>query len=232
MPKSTVLIIEDEKNIVELVKYNFEQHGYRVLSAADGRKGFESALRDKPDVILLDLMLPEMNGLQVCRELRQNYKTQTVPVLMLTAKSEEADVVLGLELGADDYVTKPFSTRQLLARVKALVRRSAVRQEQRVIRAGAIEMDTARHQVQSNGRPVELTSREFSVLKLLLESGGRVLSRELILNEVWGQDESLDVELRVVDKHVGELRRKLKAEAFRIVTVKNFGYRLDLNEEE
>lgn len=222
-------MIEDEKNIVELVKYNLEKQGYRVLHACESKRGLEMALREKPSLILLDLMLPEMDGLEVCRLLRHNYKTRAIPILMVSAKGEEADVVLGLEMGADDYVTKPFSVRQLQARVKALLRRYEARPEDRVIRAGEVEVDTARFQVCLAGTPVELTFKEYGVLKFLMEAGGRVLSRESILNAVWGQDDSLQVEIRVVDKHIGELRKKLAGEAVRIVTVKNFGYRFDLD---
>ncbi len=227
MSQPSILMIEDEKNIVELVRYNLERQGYRVFSVNDGKQGVDFALREKPSLILLDLMLPGMEGLEVCRLLRHNYKTRTIPIIMLTAKGEDADVVLGLEMGADDYVTKPFSVRQLQARIKAALRKYEARPEDRIIRAGKIEMDTARHQVLLDGKAVEITFKEYGVLKLLMDSGGRVLSRETILNAVWGQDESLDVELRVVDKHVGELRRKLKTEGARIITAKNFGYRFE-----
>lgn len=232
MSKTTILMIEDEKNIVEILKYNLEQSGYRLLVSADGRSGFECAVREKPDLILLDLMLPEMDGYEVCRLLRQNYKTRVIPILILTAKSEEADEILGFEFGADDYVTKPFGVRQILARIKSLLRRSRTQPERPFLKAGRLEIDTARFQARLAGKALELTFKEYSVLKLLMESGGRVLSRERILEEVWGHDESFHVEPRVVDKHIGELRRKLRQEASRIVTVMHSGYRLDTDEEE
>lgn len=224
-------MIEDEKNIVEILKYNLEQNGYRVLVSLDGRSGLECALREKPDLILLDLMLPEMDGSEVCRLLRHNYKSRAIPILMLTAKSEEADEILGLEFGADDYVTKPFRIRQLLSRIKALLRRCRNQAERSILTVGRLEIDTARFQVLAAGKALDLTFKEYGILKLLAESGGRVLSRERILEEVWGHDESFHVEPRVVDKHIGELRRKLKTEASRIVTVIHSGYRLEMDEE-
>lgn len=224
-------MIEDEKNIIEILKYNLEQNGYRVLVSLDGRSGLERALREKPDLVLLDLMLPEMDGSEVCRLLRHNYKSRAIPILMLTAKSEEADEILGLEFGADDYVTKPFRVGQLLSRIKALLRRCRNQSERSILSVGRLEIDTARFQVLAAGKALDLTFKEYGILKLLAESGGRVLSRERILEEVWGHDESFHVEPRVVDKHIGELRRKLKTEASRIVTVIHSGYRLEMDEE-
>ena len=230
MSSATLLLAEDERNIVELVRYHAEQAGYRVLAASDGKTALEIALREKPSLILLDLMLPEVNGIEVCKTLKQNYKTRDIPVIMVTAKAEEADILLGLELGADDYITKPFSPRQLMARIKAVLRRQKPPAADRILKAGDLELDTAQHIVTLKGKRIELTSREFSTLKFLLESRGRVLSREAILDGVWGSDSSLDLESRVVDKHIAELRKKLKNEGGRIVTVKNFGYRFEAGE--
>lgn len=227
MKRQTILVIEDEKNIVELLKYNLEKQGFNILCCQNGQDGLSSALKEKPALILLDLMLPEITGMEICKILRQNYKTHDIPVIMLTAKSDEADIVLGLELGADDYVTKPFSPRQLTARIRAVLRRFEARPETKFIKAGPLEMDTARHIVTIGGNPVDLTFKEYLVLKYLLESQGRVLSRDAILDAVWGYDESLEVEIRVVDKHIGELRKKLQAAAAAIITIKNFGYRFD-----
>lgn len=227
MAKETVLVIEDEKNILELVKYNLEEAGYRVLSANRGDSGLESARKEKPSLIILDLMLPGVDGIEVCKILKQNYKTASVPIIMLTAKSQEADKVVGLELGADDYMTKPFSPRELVARVKAVLRRTHEKPKDELLKVGALELDQAKHQVSLKGKPIELTSKEYDLLKALLEARGRVLSRELLLSQVWGYDESLNIETRTVDMHVGQLRKKLKTEAARIVTVKNVGYRLD-----
>lgn len=227
MGKQTILIIEDERSIIELLRYNLEKQGFGITACADGQGGLSAALRDKPDLILLDLMLPGLGGLEICKTIRLNYRTQDIPVIMMTAKAEEADVILGLELGADDYVTKPFSPRQLVARIRALLRRAGPRPFERLIKTGPLEMDTARRVVLMEGRRLDLTFKEYVLLKYLLESGGRVLSRDAILDEVWGYDQSLEVESRVVDKHIGELRRKLGSAAGSIVTIKNIGYRFD-----
>lgn len=226
-PKETILVVEDEKNILELVKYNLEQEGYRVLTAGRGDSGLEMALKQKPDLVILDLMLPEMDGIEVCKTLRQNEKTFFIPIIMLTAKSQEADRVLGLELGADDYVSKPFSPRELIARVKAVLRRSREKPKKEAVKAGGLEVDFAKHLVTLKGKIIDLTSKEYDLLKTLLEANGRVLSREFLLDKVWGYDKSLNIETRTVDMHVGQLRKKIKLEAERLVTVKNAGYRFD-----
>jgi DNA-binding response OmpR family regulator len=231
MARENILIIEDEKNIAELVKYNLEQEGFRVSVSERGDNGLEEALKARHALLILDLMLPEMGGLEICRVLKQKEKTASIPIIMLTAKSEETDQVVGLEIGADDYVTKPFSPRELVARVKAVLRRNRPPQPE-VLRAGALQMDTARHIVTVKSRTVELTSKEYELLKALLEVRGRVLSRDHLLETVWGYDDSIDIETRTVDMHVGQLRKKLKSEAHRILTVKNAGYRLDSESPE
>ncbi len=227
MSKETVLVVEDEKNILELVKYNLEEAGFRVLTAAKGTLGLEIAQKEKPRLIILDLMLPELDGIEICKVLKQNYKTAYIPIIILTAKSQETDKVLGLELGADDYVTKPFSPRELVARVKSVLRRGQEKPKERVFKAGVLELDTAKHSVNLKGKNVELTSKEYDLLKALMEAEGRVLSREHLLDQVWGYDQSVNIETRTIDMHVGQLRRKVKPEANRIVTVKNVGYRFD-----
>ncbi len=227
MAKEKILLVEDEKNIIELVKYNLEQEGFRVLTAQRGDTGLEMAQREKPALLILDLMLPEIDGIEICKILKQNYKTAGLPIIMLTAKGEEADKVVGLELGADDYVTKPFSPRELVARVKSVLRRGHEKPKDRVLKAGTIEMDTARHGVLLKGKALELTSKEYDLLKTLLEADGRVLTREALLEKVWGYDESLNIETRTVDMHIGALRKKLKNEGSRILTVKNVGYRFE-----
>ncbi|MSR78040.1 MAG: response regulator transcription factor [Candidatus Omnitrophica bacterium] len=224
----TILVIEDEKNILELIRFHLNQEGYTVLTSMRGDEGLEKVVKEKPQLVLLDLMLPGMDGLEICKSLKQNYKTATIPIIMISAKSQDSDVVLGLELGADDYVTKPFSPRQLTARVKAVLRRLQEKPKDRLLCVGAIELDTARYQVSVENQLIELTSKEFNILKMFMESGGRVFSRTSILEKIWGHDESLNVEDRVVDKHVGELRRKLGSESARIETIKNFGYRLEV----
>jgi len=227
MAKETVLVVEDEKNIAELVKYNLEQEGFRVLSAANGNTGLEQARKEKPSLIILDLMLPGVDGIEICKVLKQNYKTSHVPIIMLTAKSQESDKIVGLELGADDYVTKPFSPRELVARVKAVLRRAYEKAKREVLKAGVLEIDTAKHIVTIKGKPQELTSKEYDLLHALMEADGRVLSREFLLERVWGYDRSVNIETRTVDMHIGQLRKKLKSESQRIVTVKNVGYRFD-----
>ncbi|MBU3758513.1 MAG: response regulator [Candidatus Omnitrophica bacterium] len=227
MSKETVLIVEDEKSILELLAYTFEKEGFRVYASGEGGDGLEKAGRLQPSLILLDLMLPGMDGLEILKALRANQTTASIPVIMLTARSEEIDKIVGLELGADDYVTKPFSPRELMARVKAVLRRGRPAHSQPVLRAGAIELQTEKHLVLLKGKPVELTSKEFGLLKVLMESDGRVLSREVLLEKVWGFDRSMHIETRTVDMHVGQLRKKLQMESERILTVKNAGYRFE-----
>lgn len=228
MTKQTVLVIEDEKNIVELVKYNLEQSGFRVLAALKGDAGIEMARKEHPDLVILDLMLPEIDGLEVCKFLKQNEKTGHIPVIMLTAKTQEADKIVGLELGADDYITKPFSPRELVARVRAVLRRSQEKPKRDLYQAGQLELDAEKYVVSLKGKQIDLTSKEFDLLRYLLEAKGRVLSREALLEHVWGYDRAIDIETRTVDMHIGQLRKKLKSEAHRIVTIKNVGYRFDV----
>ena len=227
MAKETILVVEDEKNIVELVKYNLEQEGFRVTTALKGNLGLEEARKGKADLIILDLMLPEIDGIEICKILKQNYKTAFIPIIMLTAKSQETDKVLGLELGADDYLTKPFSPRELVARVKAVLRRIHEKPKNKVFKVGGLELDIEKHQLTLKGKEIELTSKEFDLLRALWEANGRVLSRDFLLNQVWGYDESINIETRTVDMHIGQLRKKLKSEDHRVVTVKNVGYRFD-----
>jgi DNA-binding response OmpR family regulator len=227
MSKKTILVIEDEKNIQELLKFNLEEEGHRVVCASTGDKGLEAAGREKPDLIILDVMLPGVNGIDICKSLRANAKFTATPILMLTARAQESDKVLGLELGADDYVTKPFSTRELTARVKALLRRARPDAPSVNLKAGALEMDCERHIVTLKGKALELTNKEFRLLRVLLEGRGRLLTRDQLLDRVWGYTAAEQIETRTVDMHVGQLRKKLKDEADRIITVKNEGYRLD-----
>jgi len=227
MAKETVLFIEDDKNIVELVKYNLEQEGFRVLTAVTGLAGLEKALKEKPTLVLLDLMLPEMNGLEICKTLKLNTKTRFTPIIMLTAKGAESDKVIGLELGADDYMTKPFSPRELMARIKAVLRRSMEKPAEEILRSGTIELDITKHELRLKGKPVEVTAKEFELLGILMSSKGRVLTREILLSKVWGYENSSNIETRTVDMHIGQLRKKIGKEAERIVTVKSVGYRFD-----
>ena len=224
MANEKILIVEDEKPLVKILKYNFEKEGYRVCSALDGKAGLEAFDREKPDLVVLDVMLPKVGGFDVCKALRRDSKT---PILMLTAKKEEVDRVLGLELGADDYVTKPFSVREVLARVKAILRRVSERSSAAgVARAGGIEVDLERYETRLKGKPVALSTREFEFLKCLLQAQGRALTRDQLLEKIWGPDRSLEIDARTVDQHIARLREKLGPESARVLTVKNVGYRL------
>ena len=229
MAKAKILIVDDGKNIVEAVKYNLEQEGFRTLIARDGADALELARRELPDLLLLDWMLPEMDGLEVCRVLKRDDKTRHIPIVMLTVKSEETDKVLGLEMGADDYITKPFSPRELVARVKAILRRAQPPAAD-VFQLDSLRVDWGKHLVSLKGKPVELTSKEFELLRVLVDAKGRVLSRDALLERAWGYERSVEIETRTVDLHISQLRKKLKAVADRILTVKNTGYRLVIDE--
>ncbi|MDX6770547.1 MAG: response regulator transcription factor [Elusimicrobiota bacterium] len=227
MAQEKILVVEDDREIVRLLKYNLEKEGFRVFTAGDGEAGLAAARKEKPELVVLDAMLPKLDGFEVLKLLR---KETAAPVLMLTARREEVDRVLGLELGADDYVVKPFGVRELMARVKALLRRAGPgAAPAALLRAGAIELDAERYEVRVKGKPVELTSKEFDFLKLLLTAGGKVMSRDQILEKIWGYDQSMEIDTRTVDQHVARLREKLGAEAARVATVKNVGYRVKLD---
>lgn len=227
MAHETILVIEDEKNILELLKYNLEQEGFRVLTAVRGDAGLEIALKKRPSLLLLDLMLPGINGLEICKTLKQNEKTRALPIIMLTAKGTESDKVVGLELGADDYITKPFSPRELIARVKAVLRRSNEKPMEETLKSGTLELDIKKHECRLHGKPIELTAKEFELLHVLMNSKGRVLTREMLLSKVWGYENSINIETRTVDMHIGQLRKKIGKEAKRLVTIKSVGYRFD-----
>ena len=228
MASPKILIVDDEKNIVEAIRYNLEQAGFRTITAADGQRAIELAQRDVPDLITLDVMLPELDGWEVCRLLRRDARTRRIPIIMLTVKDDETDKIVGLELGADDYLTKPFSPKELVARIKAIFRRTQEPMTEQVISVGNLRVDLDKHLVRVNDKPVEMTTKEFELLTALLQAKGRVLSREVLLNRVWGLEQSLEIETRTVDVHVGQLRKKLKSEAKRLLTVKDVGYRFDL----
>jgi DNA-binding response OmpR family regulator len=224
VPQEKILIVEDDKDIVRLLKYNLEKEGFRVVVASDGEAGLVALRKERPELLILDVMIPKLDGFELLKMVRRESRA---PVLMLTARKAEVDRVLGLELGADDYVTKPFGVRELLARVKALLRRSGPAEAAAaVIRAGGIELDVERYEVRVRGKTVALTSKEFEFLKLLLQAGGRVLTRDQILEKVWGYDQSMEIDTRTVDQHVARLREKLGLEAVRVATVKNVGYRI------
>jgi len=226
--KPLLLIVEDEQDIVKMLEYNLQKEGYRTASVGDGTDVVQTALHEHPDLILLDLMLPGMDGFSVCQELRKHGPTASIPIIMLLAKSQEADKIVGLELGADDYVTKPFSPRELLARVKAVLRRSH-RQAHlpETLWVGDLMIDFSKIRVMFQDNVVELTAKEFGLLKTLIQAQGRVLSRDYLLDTVWGLDHAAEIQTRTVDVHITTLRKKLRAAAGHIVTVKNYGYRFD-----
>lgn len=220
----SILIIEDEKDIVDLIEYHLKQSGFSVISALDGVTGLEKAKKKSPNLVILDLMLPEMDGKDICRSLKSNPLTQSIPILMLTAKAEETDRLIGFELGADDYVTKPFSPKELVLRVKAILRRKEVdREGEKMIRIGDLLIDIDRHQIFIKKSPVRLTSTEFKLLVELASRRGRVLTREHLLDRVWGY--TYEGYARTVDTHVRRLREKLGPLGDSIETIRGVGYR-------
>ena len=221
------LVVDDEQAIVDLVRHHLEKEGIVCLEASEGETALQLARTERPDLLVLDLMLPGIDGLEICRLLRREPATAAMVIIMLTAKAEEVDRVVGLEMGADDYVVKPFSPRELVARVKAVLRRGRDPQTGTVQRIGTIEVDDAKHQVRLAGRVVDLTVKEFDLLSVLMQAKGRVLNREHILEVVWGYANAVDIESRTVDVHVRRLREKLRDESHRIVTVKGVGYRFE-----
>jgi len=224
---SRVLIVEDEPDIRELVVHHLKREGYQVSAASSGEEALRQVQAAPPDLVILDLMMPAMNGLEVCRRLRQDPVTASLPIVMLTAKGDEVDRVLGLEIGADDYIVKPFSPKELLARVRAVLRRSRPAPGVAPLRLGALVIDLGTHTASVGGDALALTPKEFDLLRALVEARGRVLSREFLLDRVWGYAHASDIESRTVDVHVRRLRVKLGPEGWRILTVKSVGYRLD-----
>ena len=226
--KETILIVEDEKDIVKMLDYNLKKEGYKILVAHDGEDALDEANAKRPDLILLDLMLPGVDGLEVCKQLKLERKTASIPVIMLTAKAQESDKVVGLELGADDYVTKPFSPRELIARIKAVLRRGKENDKlSEILKIGDLTIDFSKIAFTVKDKPVELTSKEFELLKTLIKAKGRVLSRDYLLDNIWGFNNAIEIQTRTVDVHIRTLRKKLKSEAKRILTVKNYGYRFE-----
>ncbi len=219
-----ILIVEDERDVIDLLTLNLRKTGkFIVTTAADGPAGLEKARADKPAFIILDLMLPKMPGLEVCKILKSDPDTRHIPIMMLTARAEEIDRIVGLEFGADDYVTKPFSPREVILRIQAILRRGQGEGADGRLIAGLISMDSDRHQVSVAGKTVHLTSIEFKLLKTLLERRGRVQERDRLLNDVWGYESIIDT--RTVDTHVRRLRDKLGKAGDAIETVRGYGYR-------
>jgi len=221
-----IVIVEDERDLAELLAFNLEKEGWQTVIALDGKTGLELVTAELPDLVILDLMLPEISGTDVCKQLRKQASTAAIPIIMVTAKGEEIDRVVGFEVGADDYLVKPFSSRELLLRIKAILRRSNpdVKAEKCLVQ-GALAIDPARHRVTVAEEEIILTSTEFKLLVTLAERPGRVQSRERLLQDVWGY--SSDADTRTVDTHITRLRSKLGAAGEMIITVRGFGYKME-----
>jgi DNA-binding response OmpR family regulator len=223
--KPKILVVDDEPDVVRLIEFNLKAAGYDVITAEDGAEALQRARSASPDLMVLDLMLPEVEGIEVCKLLRRDPATAKVPIIILTAKAAEVDRILGLELGADDYVTKPFSPRELVLRVKKLLQRQAENEgdQKEIFTADEVVVNLPRHLVTVKGQPVELTAIEFKLLALLIQRRGRVQSREQLLQEVWNYERMVDT--RTVDTHMRRLREKLGTAARHLDTVRNVGYR-------
>src|SRR5450432_1110026 len=219
-----ILVIDDEQDVIDMLTLSLSKAGLKVRSATDGVAGLAKVRQEQPALIVLDLMMPKMPGLEVCKLLKADPVTQAVPIIMLTAKAEEIDRVLGLEVGADDYVTKPFSPRELLLRITAVLRRGSPASESQQLTVGAISVDPDRHRVFTGGKLVRLTAVEFRLLMMLMRRPGRVQARDRLLRDVWGYES--EIETRTVDTHVRRLRDKLGKAANLVETVRGFGYRL------
>ena len=231
MAREKILIVEDDKNISKLVRYNLEKAGYECLAVFSAKEAFGVLDREQVDLVVLDIMLPDMDGFEVCRSLKQDNRFKNIPIVMLTAKGEEVDRIVGLELGADDYIVKPFSPRELVLRIKAILRRGRLEgHKPDILTAGILTVDIPRYKVKVKEKEVELTPMEFKLLTTLMERRGRVQSRDVLLSDVWGM--SSDVFTRTVDTHIKRLREKLGKAAKYIETVTGVGYRFKEEEDE
>lgn len=227
-----ILVVDDENHIVELIKFNLEANGYEVISAFNGKEAIEKVSDEKPDLVILDLMLPKIDGIEVCRKVKGNNDTSDISIIMLTAKSDETDKIVGLEIGADDYMTKPFSVKELMARVKAVLRRNNSSDKvneplNNAIKIGDIVIDDEKHEVIKSDKKLELTLKEFELLKVLAINRGKVLSRNILLDEVWGYDYFGDT--RTVDVHIRHIRKKIEDDDKNpeyIETIRGIGYKM------
>ena len=222
-----LLIVEDMESVANLLRTLLEREGFEVASAQDGYEALEAVRKEKPALVLLDLILPGLDGLEVLRRLRSDPQTAELPVIIVSGKEEETDKVIGLEVGADDYITKPFQANELIARIKSRLRRSTTTEPARVLKVGNLEMQLDRYTVTLEGKAIHLTSKEFSLLRALIMTNGRVLSRDSLFESVWGHNKDADLQSRTIDVHIRSLRNKLGPEGRRIFTVRNVGYRLD-----
>jgi DNA-binding response OmpR family regulator len=229
--KETLLIVEDDKHISKLVKYNLEKSGYHCKVADDGEEALDILAKEAVDLVILDIMLPKMDGLEVCRSIKQDTKLKNIPVVMLTAKGEEVDRVVGLELGADDYIVKPFSPRELMLRVKAILRRGRAEESAKdIMERGDLVIQISKHKVTVKDKEAELTLIEFKLLVTLMERAGRVQSRDRLLSDVWNMN--ADIYTRTVDTHIKRVREKLGKMGYLIETVRGLGYRFKEEEDE
>ena len=228
--KTLILCVDDEQNILDLLSYNLEASGYSTATATTGADALTCAASEPVSLILLDLMLPDMSGMDVCKKLKGDPATAAIPIIMLTAKDSETDKVLGLELGADDYVSKPFSMRELIARVKALLRRSSVgTSDNAMIQNGALTIDSENYEAFLNGSKLQLTLKEFELLRLLAQNMGKVLTRDFLLDRIWGYE--FYGETRTVDVHIRHIRQKLGDDAHYIETIRGVGYKFNDRQE-
>ncbi|WP_294172280.1 response regulator transcription factor [uncultured Clostridium sp.] len=231
MANEKILVVDDEEHIAELISYNLSSNGYKVITANNGIDAVKIAIEEKPSLILLDLMIPGKDGYDVCKEVRSNNEIRNTPIIMLTAKSEELDKILGLELGADDYITKPFSVRELLARVKAVLRRfSIVEPESNVLVFGDLTADFDKREILVKDKKLELTLKEFELLEILIRNKGKILTRDTLLDKIWGYE--YIGETRTVDVHIRYLRKKIEADDKNpklIETIRGVGYRFNPN---
>lgn len=228
MLPTKILTVEDDRNIQKLLSMNFSQEDFQVLQAFDGVDGLNKALEFMPDLIILDINLPKMDGVEVCKKLKGNEATRHIPIIMLTVRKDEIDRIVGFEIGADDYVTKPFSVRELILRVEAVLRRKKEKKTKRCrIEAGEIVLDEASFEVAVNKKPLSLTSTEFKLLRYFMLNKERVLSRDVLLSNVWGYDSEIDT--RTVDAYVKSLRKKLRTKKVKIATLIGMGYKLTEN---
>jgi DNA-binding response OmpR family regulator len=227
--RDTVLVVDDEPDVVDLVRYHLHRAGFDVLIALTGPSGLTAAAESRPDAIVLDIMLPQMTGIEVCKALRTGTQTSTIPILILTAKAELSERIAGLELGIDDYITKPFSPRELVLRVQNVLRRFRSVQRSPLVMVDEFCLDKGNFEISLGGRRLELTTTEFKLLALFVERRGRILSRETLLQDVWGYENAIDT--RTVDTHVRRLREKLGPAAHRIATVRGQGYRFLIGRE-
>lgn len=231
MAEEKILVVDDEEHIIELIKFNLESLGYKVITASNGIDAVKVAKEELPSLILLDLMLPGKDGYDVCKDIRKEAPMANIPIIMITAKGEELDKILGLELGADDYITKPFSVRELLARVKAVLRRTAAVVNEQIYKFGEISIDFQKHEILKNDEKLDLTLKEFELLEMLVKNKGRVMTRDYLLDKIWGYE--YIGETRTVDVHIRHLRQKIEEDDKKpryIETIRGIGYRFSFGE--